>query len=97
MSAAMRETADRDAIARVTAWTRERFALSEETWIVVVQGASAIPGAPALETEVAFWTERGRHAFKLFKPANEVTPGDIPPAWLKDSLVEEHPLGCPCC
>jgi nitrate reductase delta subunit len=47
---------------------------------------------------VAFWTaEDRRHHFKVFKPAAEVAPDDLPPAWLKDALVIPPGGDCDCC
>ncbi|HLH90154.1 MAG TPA: hypothetical protein VKX28_17020 [Xanthobacteraceae bacterium] len=95
-----REAARTEMLDRVRAWTRERFALAEDVAVMVSELACALPGCPPVETVVAFWTapER-RHHFKLFKPVAEVTPDDLPPAWLKDSLVlpEGGDCDCDCC
>ena len=87
------------ALERVREWTRERFTLSEEDAILVSEVACAVPGCPPLETVVAFWSdEKTRHKFKLFKPVAEVVVEDLPPAWLKSSLVEhDEDVNCDCC
>jgi hypothetical protein len=88
----------RAALARVRAWTRERFRLPETAAIVVAQVACGLPGCPPLETVVAFWTEDAkRHQFKMFKPVQEVVDDDLPFAWLKDSLAVPEGFGCDCC
>jgi len=87
-----------EALARVRAWTRERFALAETAAIVVAEVACGLPGCPPLETAVAFWTEDAtRHQFKVFKPVREVTSEDLPFAWLKNSLAAPEGFGCDCC
>jgi hypothetical protein len=84
------------ALARVQAWTRARFALTDEDAVSVSQVSCAIPGCPPLETVVAFWTAgETRHHFKVFKPVAEVIEDDLPPAWMKNALVAFE--GCECC
>ena len=83
---------------QVRAWTRARFALPEDAAVMVAEVTCAVPGCPPLETVVAFWTaEDRRHHFKVFKPAAEVAPDDLPPAWLKDALVIPPGGDCDCC
>ena len=84
--------------ALVAAWTRERFALPADAAVAVSQVACNIPGGPAQETVVAFWTEGARfHHFKVFKPIADVEAGDLPYAWQKDSLAVLPGDGCDCC
>ncbi len=86
------------ALDRVKGWTRERFKLPADAAILVAEVSCGLPGCPPLETVVAFWTEDDkRHQFKLFKPVKEVTPDDLPPAWLKSSLLAIEGLGSECC
>jgi hypothetical protein len=88
----------REALRRVKDWTRARFRLPEDATIMVTEIACAVPGCPPVDTVVAFCTEGDRrHHFKVFKPAAEVTEDDLPPSWMKDRLVEDEVLGCPCC
>jgi hypothetical protein len=88
----------REALARVQAWTRERFKLTEAATVLVTEIACGLPGCPPLETVVAFWTEDAtRHHFKIFKPIREVVVDDLPLAWLKDSLAVPDGFGCDCC
>ena len=62
-----------DALNRIEAWTRARFALAPEEVVLVSELACALPGCPPLETVVAFWTlDKTRHHFKVFKRAEEV-------------------------
>ncbi len=88
-----------EALERIRGWTRERFALQADATLLVTQVACSMPGCPPLETVVAFWTEGGsrRHHFKIFKPAAEVVPGDLPYAWMKDGLVVPEGFACDCC
>lgn len=86
------------ALDRVSAWTRERFALPGDAPVSVTQLACAVPGCPPLETVVAFWTEGNRrHHFKVFKPMTELLPADLPYAWQKNSLAALEGEGCDCC
>ena len=93
-----RSAAQRDALARVRAWTRDRFRLAADAAILVTEIACGLPGCPPLETVVAFWTEdERRHQFKVFKPVQEITEDDLPFAWQKDSLAAPEGFGCDCC
>ena len=85
------------ALERVREWTRARFKLSGDAAILVSQVSCRLPGCPPLETMVVFWTDEKRHQFKLFKPVAEVVADDLPPAWLKGSLVAIAGMGCECC
>jgi len=82
---------------RVREWTRERFKLPQDAAIMVAEVSCAVPGCPPLETVVAFWTGNGRHHFKVFKPVAGVIEDDLPPAWLKNALLDSEGLGCECC
>lgn len=87
-----------EALARVRQWTSERFRLGETATILVAEITCGLPGCPPLETVVAFWTDDARrHQFKIFKPVREVVSGDLPFAWLKDSLFVPEGFGCDCC
>ena len=92
-----------DALDHVREWTRDRFKLSDSAAILVSEVACQLTGCPPLETVVAFWSAEPdgapekRHHFKLFKRVTEVTPDDLPYAWLKDTLVVPEGFGCECC
>jgi len=97
-----RSPAQQAALARVRAWTRERFALADDVPLMVSELACTLPGCPPRETVVAFWTaqegqEDRRHHFKIFKPVADVVPDDLPPARLKDALVIPPGGDCDCC
>jgi nitrate reductase delta subunit len=93
-----RTPAHREALERVTTWTRERFSLGENEPISVSQVECRLPGCPPLETVVQFWTADGtRHHFKIFKPTVEVLSDDVPYAWLKDALAVADGFQCDCC
>jgi hypothetical protein len=83
---------------RLKAWTRERFALAEDAAVLVGEVACAVPGCPPIETVIAFWTEGDkRHHFKIFKPIAQVTPDDLPPAFMKNALADSDGIDCDCC
>jgi len=87
-----------EAVERVKDWTRERFALTDADTIVVTEISRALPGWPAIETVVGFWTGGAtRHHFRVFKRVEEVDESDIPPAWLKASLTGDDGIQCACC
>lgn len=95
---APRGAAHLQAVERVKDWTRERFALGEADTIVVSEVSRALPGWPARETVVCFWTAEGRrHHFRAFKPVGGVDEDDIPPAWMKDALAAGDGIECDCC
>ena len=95
---APRSAAHLEAVERVKDWTRERFALAEADTIVVSEISRALPGWPAIETVVGFWTEGAtRHHFRVFKRVEEVDEADIPPAWMKDRLTGDDGIPCACC
>ena len=85
-------------LARVGAWTRERFNLTGTATVLVTELACGLPRCPPLETVVAFWTADGRrHHFRIFKPVREIVRDDLPFAWLKDSLAVPDGFDCDCC
>ncbi len=86
------------ALSRVKEWTRLRFTLPETATILVSERACTLPGCPPLETHVLFLAGIAkRHHFKVFKPVTQVVEGDLPYAWLKDTLVIPEGAGCDCC
>ena len=87
----------REALDRVREWTRARFALGEDTAILVAEVACAVPGCPPLETVIAFWSDERRHHTKIFKPVAAVVEDDLPPRWLKDALAVPDDFECTCC
>jgi nitrate reductase delta subunit len=93
-----KRAAEGEALRRVKAWTRERFALAPDTAIMVSELACGLPGCPPVETVVAFWTAADRrHQFKVFKPLADVAEDDLPPSWMRDRLVADETFGCECC
>lgn len=83
---------------RIRDWTRARFQLDANDAILVTELACAVPGCPPLETVVAFWTAGSqRHHFKVFKPAEQVVPDDLPYAWMKHALAVPDGFSCDCC
>jgi hypothetical protein len=86
-----------NALERIRGWVRQRFALSDETTILVTEITCAVPGCPPLETVAVFWTAAGRHHFKVFKPVADVVEDDLPPAFMKDALVAPDGIECSCC
>ena len=93
-----RNPAQLQALEQIRAWTRERFALPPDAAILASELVCALPGCPPLETVVAFWTDDGRRQhFKVFKPAAEVRPEDLPYAWQKHTLTLPEGQGCDCC
>ena len=62
---------------RVRTWTREHFNLGDAETIMVSELPCSDPGCPPVETHLVFWTQGGRHQFKVFKPLAEVIPDDL--------------------
>ncbi|HET9580772.1 MAG TPA: hypothetical protein VFP44_23295 [Usitatibacter sp.] len=93
-----RGAAHLEAVERVKDWTRERFGLGERDTVVVTEVSRALPGWPAIETVVGFWTGDGtRHHFRAFKRVEDVEESDVPPAWLAPSLAANDGIECGCC
>jgi len=82
---------------RLRDWTRARFALTEDETVMVSEVACGVPGCPPIETHLVFWTERGRHHTKIFKPLAEVTEDDLPPAFMKNALIVLDGADVDCC
>jgi hypothetical protein len=85
------------ALACVRAWTKARFALTDDETVMVSELACSVPGCPPIETHVVFWTAAGRHHFKIFRPLAQVTENDLPPAFMKNALVALEGFECDCC
>jgi len=86
------------ALDQIRKWTRAGFKLPEEAAVLAAEVSCRLPGCPPLETVVAFWAETGeRHQFKVFKRAEEVVENDIPPAWLRSSLIVDEDADFDCC
>ena len=62
---------------RVRTWAREHFNLADGETIMVSELPCSDPGCPPVETHLVFWTQAGRHQFKVFKPLAEVVPDDL--------------------
>jgi hypothetical protein len=89
--------ADGAALDRVREWTQGRFTLSEDETVMVSEVTCAVPGCPPIETHVVFWTDQGRHHFKVFKPLKDVAEDDLPPAFMKNALLWVEGIECSCC
>jgi hypothetical protein len=85
------------AIARVREYARQRFHLSGDDTVTVAELACALPGCPPLETIITFWIGEQRHHLKLFKPATEVIPDDLPPGWYRSALAVNSDFEGDCC
>jgi hypothetical protein len=93
-----KKSPDRDAaLDRLRDWTRTRFSLADDVTIMVSEVTCAVPGCPPIETHLVFWTDLGRHHFKIFKPLADVAEGDLPPAFMKNALVALEGADCDCC
>jgi hypothetical protein len=87
-----------DAAARVKRWVRGRFALDDDSTVLVTELESATPGFPPLSTVVAFWTAEPKHYhFRVFKALEDVAEADIPPAWYREALAVTPGVDCGCC
>ena len=85
------------ALDHVRGWTRVRFALSDDDTVMVSEIACTVPGCPPIETHIVFWTQAGRHHFKVFKPLRDVIEDDLPPAFMKNALIFAEGIECSCC
>ena len=88
----------REALRRVRDWTRARFALPAGAMISVGERDGTIPGGPAVETAIGFWTDEAtRYHFRIFKPVADIVEDDLPYAWQKDALAVPPDWACDCC
>ena len=94
---APREAAHLEGVARLKEWTRARFCLTQDDVVLVTEGVPTLPGYPAVETVVAFWSADEPHHFKVFKPAGDVLEADLPPPWMKEALAGAPGIACACC
>ena len=87
-----------DAVEQVKEWTRLRFKLDADAIVIVTESVPKLPGYPALQTAVSFWTTpKELHHFAVYKPVTEVVEEDMPPAWMKESLALSEGVSCSCC
>jgi hypothetical protein len=98
----LREAPAPAAGAMVEALARARFALGPEVHLTVDEHPSTLPGCPPWETVVEFWCDlpdgsTQHHHCKVFKPAHEVGPDDLPPYWMKAALAVPPNFVCACC
>jgi nitrate reductase delta subunit len=85
------------ALDRLRDWTRRRFALADDETVMASEVSCAMPGCPPVESHVVFWTARGRHHFKIFKPLADVTKDDLPPAFMKNAMIALEGVDFDCC
>ena len=85
------------ALDRLRDWTRARFALADNATVMASEVSCAVPGCPPVETHVVFWSELGRHHFKVFKPVADVSEADLPPAFMKNALIAQDGVDIECC
>jgi hypothetical protein len=85
------------ALERIREWVRARFTLAADDTVMVAEMSCAVPGCPPVETHLVFWTELGRHHYKIFKPADEVREDDLPPAFMKNALLALDGADFDCC
>ena len=63
--------------------------------VLVSEEASGVPGFPARDTTVRFWTDRDtRYRLRIFKPAAEISETDLPVIWLLPSLIDDGDPDC---
>jgi nitrate reductase molybdenum cofactor assembly chaperone NarJ/NarW len=89
--------ADSGASDRLRDWTRARFALADDETVMVSEVSCSVPGCPPIETHLVFWTTRGRHHYKIFKPLADVIEDDLPPAFMRDALIVLDGADVDCC
>ncbi|GAB2897689.1 hypothetical protein GCM10027093_36990 [Paraburkholderia jirisanensis] len=82
---------------RIREVVRANFELGADIVIMVSEIECQAPGCPPLETVVAFWTNEGRHRFKVFKPMSEFDGEDVPWKWLRRSLIVPDDYFDGCC
>lgn len=73
-----RPASEAEAMARIKSWTRMQLALPEVATITVSEIVCADPACPGTETVILVMAPgRKTRAFKLAKPADEVSEGEL--------------------
>jgi nitrate reductase delta subunit len=80
---------------RIEEAVRTRFRLPDDALVLVSEERSDTPGFPAHDTTVRFWTDPDRrYRLRIFKPVRDITPADLPVAWLLPSLLDDGDPDC---
>jgi hypothetical protein len=80
---------------RIEDLVRARFDLSPGQLVLVSEDRARLSGAPNRMTTILFWTAPDeRHKLRIFKPAAQVAPADIPPRWLRGALMDDGAADC---
>jgi len=80
---------------RIEADLRRRFGLRAADIVLVSEEAPGLPGFPGTQTTARFWDAQGRrYRLRVFKPAAEVGPADMPPAFLLPALIDDGDPDC---
>lgn len=86
---------DPEALRRLEALVRARYDVAEEDIVLVTEEEGRVPGYPERMTTILFWQGRDvRHRLRVFRPATDIGPGDLPPGWLKGALLDEGAGDC---
>ena len=85
------------ALEHVREWVRARFTLTADDTVMVAEMSCTVPGCPPVETHLVFWTDAGRHHYKIFKAVADVVEDDLPPALMKNALIWAEGIECGCC
>ena len=83
-----------EALERIEAWARDRFALVGDAIVLVSESPCLQPGYPPSETTVRFWIDGERYRLTVFKPADAIVASDLPVAWLLPALLDDGEAGC---
>lgn len=84
-------------VGRLDRLTHSRFNLDESVNVLIEEHRCREPGFPPKMVRIQFVLDDIPHQLTVFKPVEQVTQADYPPAWLLISLQQVDAIGCSCC
>jgi hypothetical protein len=80
---------------RIEEIVRARYAVPADQIVLVSEDENRLPGMPDRMTTILFWLAPERRCkVRVFKPASEVSHGDLPPHWLRGALLDDTDQDC---
>ena len=82
---------------RLDRLTHSRFKLDESVNVLIEEHRCKEPGSPPQMVQIQFVLDEVPHQLTVFKPVEQITQEDYPPAWILISLQQVGAIGCSCC
>ncbi|WP_212524364.1 hypothetical protein [Actibacterium sp. MT2.3-13A] len=78
----------------IEGWLRSAYGLGERDIVLVSQDVPRTAGFPPEQTVIVFWRGEARYRIRIFKPAADVCPGDLPVGWLLAAFLDDGDGEC---